>query len=188
MKWRKKSGNLNTYFFSFRATPVAYGSSQPRGKNGVTTAGLHHSHRNIRLEPNLWSTPHLMQCQILNPLSGTRNQSHILIDTNSVCNPLSHNRNPNNFGAVPRDDKYQKMATGWGDQNAIEVCIFLCLKKAWRFYSRLSVLSLQGNAVKMHLLWWWKCSISAFLNVVATRYTWLLSTSHVAGEIKTLIL
>ena len=33
------------------------------------------------------------QCQILNPLSESRDQSHILMDTSQVCKPLSHNRN-----------------------------------------------------------------------------------------------
>ena len=38
------------FFFSFclfRATPVAYGSSQARGPIGVADAGLHHSHSNL---------------------------------------------------------------------------------------------------------------------------------------------
>ena len=32
--------------FVFRATPVAYGGSQSRGRIGATAAGLHHSHSN----------------------------------------------------------------------------------------------------------------------------------------------
>ena len=35
----------------------------------------------------------LRQCQILNPLSGARDQILILMDTHQVLNPLSHNRN-----------------------------------------------------------------------------------------------
>ena len=35
----------------------------------------------------------LRQCQILNPLSEARNGSHILLDTNQVLHPLSHNGN-----------------------------------------------------------------------------------------------
>ena len=35
----------------------------------------------------------LRQCQILNPRSEARDQSHILMDTSWVLNPLSYNRN-----------------------------------------------------------------------------------------------
>ena len=34
-----------------------------------------------------------LQCWILNPLSGARDRSHILMDTSQVHNPLSHNWN-----------------------------------------------------------------------------------------------
>ena len=34
------------YFLLFRATPVAYGSSQARHAIGAAAAGLHHSHSN----------------------------------------------------------------------------------------------------------------------------------------------
>ena len=33
------------------------------------------------------------QCPILNPLSKARDQTHILMDTSQIPNPLSHNRN-----------------------------------------------------------------------------------------------
>ena len=46
--------------FIFRVTPVAYGSSQARGRMGATAAGLHHSHSNARSEPPLRPTPQLM--------------------------------------------------------------------------------------------------------------------------------
>ena len=36
------------FSFFFRATPAAYGGSQARGLIGAITAGLHHSHSNIR--------------------------------------------------------------------------------------------------------------------------------------------
>ena len=32
------------FFLPFRATPVAYGSSQARGEIGAAVVGLHHSH------------------------------------------------------------------------------------------------------------------------------------------------
>ena len=34
-----------SFFFLFRATPVAYGNSQARGLIGVSAASLHHSHK-----------------------------------------------------------------------------------------------------------------------------------------------
>ena len=49
--------HLFTLFFSFRATPAAYGSSQARGPIRATTAGLHHSH--ARSKPCLQPTPKL---------------------------------------------------------------------------------------------------------------------------------
>ena len=47
-------------FLLFSATPVAYGSSQTRGRIDVTAARLHHSHSNERSEPHLWPTLQLM--------------------------------------------------------------------------------------------------------------------------------
>ena len=44
----------------FRATSVAYGSSQPRGHIGAAAAGLRHSHSSTRSEPYLQPTPQLM--------------------------------------------------------------------------------------------------------------------------------
>ena len=43
-------------FLLFRASSVAYGSSQARGLIAAIAAGLHHSHSNIRSEPSLWPT------------------------------------------------------------------------------------------------------------------------------------
>ena len=48
------------WFFFFRAAPMAYGSSQPRGQIGVVAAGLHHSHSNARSEPHLQPIAQLM--------------------------------------------------------------------------------------------------------------------------------
>ena len=40
-------------FFLFRATPMVYGSSQPRGQTRATAAGLHYSHSNTGSGPRL---------------------------------------------------------------------------------------------------------------------------------------
>ena len=40
----------------FRATLMAYGSSQARGGIGATAGGLRHSHSNMGLWPHLWPT------------------------------------------------------------------------------------------------------------------------------------
>ena len=41
------------FFLLFRATGVAYGSSQARGQIGAVAAGLCHSHSNTKSEPCL---------------------------------------------------------------------------------------------------------------------------------------
>ena len=41
------------YFLLFRATPVAYASSQDRGRLTATAASLHHSHSNAGSEARL---------------------------------------------------------------------------------------------------------------------------------------
>ena len=66
-------------FLHFRAAPVAYGGSQPRGQIGATAIampdlklvyGLHHSS---------------LQGQIPDPLSKGRDQSRITMDTSWIC-------------------------------------------------------------------------------------------------------
>ena len=56
-------GAIAFFFFFFlclfRATLVAYGGSQARGRIGTVAAGLHHSHSNARSELRLWSIPQL---------------------------------------------------------------------------------------------------------------------------------
>ena len=47
------------FFFLFRATIAAYGSSQARGPIGAVAAGLRHSHSNVGSEPHLRPTPQL---------------------------------------------------------------------------------------------------------------------------------
>ena len=41
------------FFFLFRATPAAYGSSQAGGQIGAAATGLCHSHSNMGSEPHL---------------------------------------------------------------------------------------------------------------------------------------
>ena len=73
------------FFFLFRATPAAYGSSRARGPATATaTQDLSHVF-------DLCCS--FLQCQILNPLSKTRDWTRILMDTSWVLNPLSYNRN-----------------------------------------------------------------------------------------------
>ena len=47
------------FFLLFRATPMAYGSSQARGQIRATAAGLCHSHSNAGSKPCLQPTPQL---------------------------------------------------------------------------------------------------------------------------------
>ena len=47
-------------FCFLRLQPAAYGSSQARGRNGATAAGLRHSHRNAGSKPCLQPAPQLM--------------------------------------------------------------------------------------------------------------------------------
>ena len=47
-------------FIYFRATPVAYVSSQVRGRVGAVAASLNHSHSNTESNMHLQPTPQLM--------------------------------------------------------------------------------------------------------------------------------
>ena len=69
----------------FRAAPKAYGGSQARGPIGTVADSLHHSHGNTGSEPCL--QPMLQLVAILNLLSETRDQTHILTDTMSGSYP-----------------------------------------------------------------------------------------------------
>ena len=50
---------LSIFFGLFRATPMAYGGSQARGRIRATAASLRQSHRNARSQPLLQPTPQL---------------------------------------------------------------------------------------------------------------------------------
>ena len=76
---------LSFFFFKlFRAAPLAYGSSQARGRIGATSANLCRSHSNgdpsriCDLHHSSW------QLWIPNPLSKARDQTCILRDTSQV--------------------------------------------------------------------------------------------------------
>ena len=93
----------SSYFLLFRAAPSAHGSSWAKGWIGAAAASWCHSHSNTRselqLQPNATACGNTDLCYsfwqnwILNPWSGARDQTHILMDTRQVLKPLSHNRN-----------------------------------------------------------------------------------------------
>ena len=56
---RRLQGFKVSEIFFFRATPVAYGSSQAMGGIRAAAAGLHHSHSNAGSELGLRTTPQL---------------------------------------------------------------------------------------------------------------------------------
>ena len=70
--------------FYFRATPMAYGSSQARVPVGAVAATLCIATATTDL--NLVCDLHhsSWQCQILNPLSKAREQTHVLMDPSQV--------------------------------------------------------------------------------------------------------
>ena len=69
------------FLFCFIAAPAAYGGSQTRDQIRAVAAGLHHSHGNVGSELHLLPIWQLWKCQIFNPLSETRDQACILMDT-----------------------------------------------------------------------------------------------------------
>ena len=87
---QKATNFFFSFFYLFRATPAAYGSSQARGRIGAAAAGLHHSHSNNGSSCLCDLCYSSQQCQILNPLSEARDPTYILVDTSRACN---HNGN-----------------------------------------------------------------------------------------------
>ena len=82
--------HLVLLFVLFKATPVAYRSSQGRHQIGATAAGLCYSHSNTRSRCICDLCCSLRQGRILNPLSEARDPTCILMDTSQILNPLSH--------------------------------------------------------------------------------------------------
>ena len=74
----RRTISVSLFFCLFRATPMAYGSSQARGRIRAAAAGLHHSSQ---------------QRWILNLLSEARDQICILMDASQVLNLVNHNGN-----------------------------------------------------------------------------------------------
>ena len=70
MNWLNLPHHNQNYIFLFvfclfRAIPMVYGDSQARGQIRAVI---------------YWPTPQSQQCQILNPLSETRDQTRVLMD------------------------------------------------------------------------------------------------------------
>ena len=59
VKFRISARNFLS-FLLFKAAPMAYGSSQARGRIGAAAASLHHSHSNAGSNSRLGPTPQLM--------------------------------------------------------------------------------------------------------------------------------
>ena len=69
----------HVFFFFFRASPVAYGSSPARGQIGASVASLRHSHTRSEPLSHVCNLHHSSwQCWILTPLSEARDQTHNL--------------------------------------------------------------------------------------------------------------
>ena len=67
------------FFFLFKATPLAYGSSQARSQIRAAAACLRHSYSNARSQPCVQHTPQLTgNAGSFNPLSEARGR---------ICNP-----------------------------------------------------------------------------------------------------
>ena len=84
----KRSGVWFGLVFAFQGCTCGIRKFPGQGLNRSCTAGLCHSHIICNLHHSSW------QCQILNPLSETRDQTHILPDASWIRNPLSHSGSP----------------------------------------------------------------------------------------------
>ena len=85
MNKSKYNSEVNTAKFlssSFSATPVAYGSCPGPG---------------TEFKPELWPTPQLQQCRILNPLWWAGDQTNASTETSRITNPLDHSGNSADF-------------------------------------------------------------------------------------------
>ena len=72
-------------WWGLRAAPTACGGSQARDWIWAVAAGQCHSYSNARWGNCIWDTLHSSeQCQICNPLSKARDQTHVLMDNSQV--------------------------------------------------------------------------------------------------------
>ena len=86
------------FFFSlFRATSMAYGGSQTRGRIGAVAAGLHHSQSNTYLSCICNLHHSSLQCWILNPLRVPRDWTCVLMNTSQVCFHWAMTGTPSSF-------------------------------------------------------------------------------------------
>ena len=79
------------FFFSLRATPVAYGGPRLGVKFRAAAAGLHHSYSNARSKPHLWPTAQLMASPDPQPT-----------EQGQGWNPHPHESKSDSFPTVPQ--------------------------------------------------------------------------------------
>ena len=72
------------FILLFRVAPVAYGSSQVRGRIGATAVSLHHSRSNTGAEPRLHLHHSSRQCRMPDTLREAKDGTCILMDTSWI--------------------------------------------------------------------------------------------------------
>ena len=80
-------------FLLFKATPVAHGSSQARGRVGTVATSLRYSHSYASSDLCLWPTPQLTATPDPQPTERGQGLNLHLVDISRVLNPLSHSGN-----------------------------------------------------------------------------------------------
>ena len=112
------------FFLLFRATPMAYRSSQSSSCKSIPQPQQQKdpSHT-CKLHYSSW------QCWILNPLSEARDQTHILTDTNQVRNLLSHNRNSQKAFFF-----FKNFNLFYWNTVDLQCCVNFCYTAKWQLY------------------------------------------------------
>ena len=80
------------FFFSFKATPAAYGNYQVEFESELQLLAHATAIAMLDLSHICNHSGSFWQRQIPNPLSEARDQIHILLDSSQILNPLRHNR------------------------------------------------------------------------------------------------